>query len=72
MEAKTNPQGASKDLNLDRNSLFAIMFANVRKDLGETLGSDGDYRVHDDQKSRWTVLVLRPHKPGIENLLPIH
>jgi hypothetical protein len=21
------------------------MFANVRKDLGETLGSDGDYRV---------------------------
>jgi len=45
MEAKTNPQGASKDLNLDGNSLFAIMFANVRKDLGETLGSDGDYRV---------------------------
>ncbi len=45
MEAKTNPQGASKDLNLDANSLFAIMFANVRKDLGETLGSDGDYRV---------------------------
>jgi hypothetical protein len=45
MEAKTNPQGASKDLNLDQNSLFAIMFANVRKDLGETLGSDGDFRV---------------------------
>lgn len=45
MEAKTNPQGASKDLNLDANSLLAIMFANVRKDLGETLGSDGDYRV---------------------------
>ena len=45
MEAKTNPQGASKDLNLDQISLFAIMFANVRKDLGETLGSDGDYRV---------------------------
>jgi hypothetical protein len=45
MEAKTNPQGASKDLNMDANSLFAIMFANVRKDLGETLGSDGDYRV---------------------------
>jgi hypothetical protein len=45
MEAKTNSQGASKDLNLDENSLFAIMFANVRKDLGETLGSDGDYRV---------------------------
>jgi hypothetical protein len=45
MEAKTNPQGASKDLNLDQNSLFAIMFANMRKDLGETLGSDGDFRV---------------------------
>jgi hypothetical protein len=45
MEAKTNPNAASKDLNLDEMSLFAIMFANVRKDLGETLGSDGDYRV---------------------------
>jgi hypothetical protein len=45
MEAKTNPLGASKDLNLDQNSLFAIMFANVRKDLGETLASDGDFRV---------------------------
>jgi hypothetical protein len=45
MEAKTNPHEASKDLNLDQLSLFAIMFANVRKDLGETLGSDGDYRV---------------------------
>jgi hypothetical protein len=45
MEANTNPQGASKDLNLEAYSLFAIMFANVRKDLGETLGSDGDYRV---------------------------
>lgn len=45
MEAKTNPQGASKDLNLDEMSLFAIMFANLRKDLGETLGSDGDFRV---------------------------
>jgi len=62
MEAKTNPQGASKDLNLDQNSLFAIMFANVRKDLGETLGSDGDLPGldRDDQESRWTILVLRP------------
>jgi hypothetical protein len=45
MEAKTNPRGASKDLNLDQFSLFALMFANIRKDLGETLGSDGDFRV---------------------------
>jgi hypothetical protein len=45
MEAKTDPQGARKDLNLDSTSLFAIMFANVRKDLGETLSSDGDFRV---------------------------
>lgn len=45
MEAKTNPLGASKDLNLDQNSLFAIMFANLRKDFGETLASDGDFRV---------------------------
>ena len=68
MEAKTNPQGASKDLNLDENSLFAIMFANVRKDLGETLGSDGDYPGlgHDDQESRWTVLVLRPRSGPAE------
>jgi hypothetical protein len=45
MGAKTDPQGASKDLNLDSSSRFAIMFANVRKELGETLSSDGDYRV---------------------------
>ena len=45
MQAKTNPHGASKDLNLDELSLFAIMFANIRKDLGQTLGSDGDFRV---------------------------
>ena len=45
MQAKTNPHGASKDLNLDELSRFAIMFANIRKDLGQTLGSDGDFRV---------------------------
>lgn len=58
MEAKTNPQGASKDLNLDQNSLFAIMFANVRKDLGETLGSDGDYRV-------WITAIKKAAGPSI-------
>jgi hypothetical protein len=58
MEAKTNPQGASRDLNLDANSLFAIMFANVRKDLGETLGSDGDYRV-------WITTIKKAAGPSL-------
>jgi hypothetical protein len=58
MEAKTNPQGASKDLNLDQNSLFAIMFANVRKDLGETLGSDGDFRV-------WITTIKKAAGPSL-------
>jgi hypothetical protein len=58
MEAKTNPQGASKDLNLDQLSLFAIMFANVRKDLGETLGSDGDYRV-------WITSIKKAAGPSL-------
>jgi hypothetical protein len=58
MEAKTNPQGASKDLNLDGHSLFAIMFANVRKDLGETLGSDGDYRV-------WITTIRKAAGPSL-------
>ena len=58
MEAKTNPQGASKDLNLDELSLFAIMFANVRKDLGETLGSDGDYRV-------WITTIKKAAGPSL-------
>jgi len=58
MEARTNPQGASKDLNLDGNSLFAIMFANVRKDLGETLGSDGDYRV-------WITTIKKAAGPSL-------
>jgi hypothetical protein len=58
MEAKTNPQGASKDLNLDENSLLAIMFANVRKDLGETLGSDGDFRV-------WVTTIKKASGPSV-------
>jgi len=58
MEAKTNPQGASKDLNLDENSLFAIMFANVRKDLGETLSSDGDFRV-------WITTIKKASGPSL-------
>lgn len=45
MWAKTTRSGSGKDLNNDQFSLFAFMFANVRKDLGETLGADGDYRV---------------------------
>jgi hypothetical protein len=58
MEAKTNPRNASKDLNLDEMSLFAIMFANVRKDLGETLGSDGDFRV-------WIKTITKAAGPSL-------
>ncbi len=58
MEAKTNPQGQSKDLNLDATSRFAIMFANVRRDLGETLNADGDYRV-------WIVSIKKAAGPSI-------
>jgi hypothetical protein len=58
MEAQTNPDGASKDLNLDSSSLFAIMFANVRKDLGETLSADGDYRV-------WITSIKKAAGPSL-------
>jgi hypothetical protein len=48
MEAKANENahnsGNSPDLNMDEQSHFALMFANVRKDLGETL-VDEDPRV---------------------------
>ena len=47
-----------KDLNLDQNSLFAIMFANMRKDLGETLGSDGDFRV-------WITTIKKAAGPSL-------
>jgi hypothetical protein len=58
MEAKTNPHGESKDLNLDATSRFAIMFANVRRDLGETLNADGDYRV-------WIVSIKKAAGPSL-------
>jgi hypothetical protein len=58
MQAKTNPQGAAKDLNLDQLSLFAIMFANIRKDLGQTLGSDGDFRV-------WVTSIKKAAGPSL-------
>ena len=58
MWAKTNPQGSGKDLNLDQLSLFAIMFANIRKDLGETLGSDGDFRV-------WITSIKKAAGPSL-------
>jgi hypothetical protein len=58
MQAKTNPHGAAKDLNLDELSLFAIMFANIRKDLGETLGSDGDFRV-------WITSIKKASGPSL-------
>jgi hypothetical protein len=45
MWAATSPQGRSVDLNNEQFSRFALMFANVRKDLGETLTSGGDARV---------------------------
>lgn len=58
MQAKTNPQGRSMDLNLDEMSRFAIMFANVRRDLGQTLTADGDYRV-------WIVSIKKAAGPNL-------
>jgi len=45
LEAKGDAQGRSVDLNMDSHSRIALMFANVRKDLGETLTTEGDFRV---------------------------
>lgn len=58
MWAKTSPQGRSVDLNNEQFSRFALMFANVRKDLGETLTSDGDARV-------WVVTIKKAAGPNI-------
>ncbi len=57
-EAITNPQGRSIDLNHDNSTRFALMFANIRKDLGETLTNDGDYRV-------WIVGIKKAAGPSI-------
>jgi hypothetical protein len=58
MEAKTNPYGRSIDLNHDNSTRFAMMFANVRKDLGETLTNDGDPRV-------WIVVIKKAAGPSL-------
>jgi hypothetical protein len=58
MEAKTNPHGMSPDLNRDITTQFALMFANIRKDLGQTLTSDGDPRV-------WIVSIKKASGPSI-------
>ena len=58
MEAKTNPHGASPDLNHDIYTQFALMFANVRKELGQTLTGDGDPRV-------WIVSIKKAAGPSI-------
>jgi hypothetical protein len=58
MWAATSPQGRSVDLNNEQFSRFALMFANVRKDLGETLTSDGDARV-------WVVTIKKAAGPNI-------
>jgi hypothetical protein len=58
MIARTNPRGLSIDLNTDASSRFALMFANVRKDLGETLTTNGDYRV-------WIVSIKKAGGPSL-------
>jgi hypothetical protein len=58
MIARTNPRGVSIDLNTGRTSRFALMFANVRKDLGESLTNNGDYRV-------WIVAIKKAAGPTI-------
>ena len=60
MEAKTNPHGQSIDLNRDYTTRFALMFANIRKDLGQTLTSDGDPRV-------WIVSIKKAAGPSLFN-----
>jgi hypothetical protein len=58
MEAKTNPHGSSIDLNRDYTTRFALMFANIRKDLGQTLTNDGDPRV-------WIVSIKKAAGPSM-------
>lgn len=58
MWSATSPQDRSVDLNNEQFSRFALMFANVRKDLGETLTSDGDARV-------WVVTITKAAGPNI-------
>ena len=58
MEAKTNPHGASPDLNHDYSTQFALMFANIRKEMGQTLTADGDPRV-------WIVSIKKASGPSI-------
>jgi len=58
MIARTNPRGLSIDLNSDGTSRFALMFANVRKDLGESLTNNGDSRV-------WIVGIKKAAGPSI-------
>ena len=58
MEAKTNPHGASINLNDDISTQFALMFANVRKELGQTLVGDGDPRV-------WIVSIKKAAGPTL-------
>ena len=58
MEAKTNPHGVSVDLNHDISTQFALMFANIRKEMGQTLTSDGDPRV-------WIVTIKKASGPSL-------
>jgi hypothetical protein len=58
MEAKTNPHGASPDLNHDYSTQFALMFANIRKEMGQTLTSDGDPRI-------WIVSIKKAAGPTL-------
>jgi hypothetical protein len=48
---------------MDQNSWFAIMFAFVREDLGETLGSDRDFGV-------WMTTIERAAGPSLFHDLP--
>ncbi len=48
----------SPDLNHDATTQFALMFAKVPKDLGQTLTDDGDPRV-------WIVSIKKASGPSI-------
>lgn len=58
MEARGSSRHRAIDLNLDQRTRFAMMFANVRADLGETLTSTGDFRV-------WVVSIKKAAGPPL-------
>jgi hypothetical protein len=45
LQTKNNPQRAVVDLNLENATRLTLMFANIRRGMGQTLSDNGDFRV---------------------------